>query len=186
MFKVEKVTFFEDRASVCRAENLSLSKGLHTFTIQGLSPYLVDKSLVFECENTDITCVEMHAQRNFKANSGNLEELKAQRDKLERLETEAAFNSNSVAALKVNLTQMMTKILTDCNRGIADSANWHEALNQVRKNEEKLLLKDKELRVAKDKLQEEINELQIQHQEIKKEYHSEITLSVDVKEASDF
>ena len=186
MFKVEKVTFFEDRASVCRIETLDLSSGLHTFTIQGLSPYLVDKSLVFECENQNITCVEMHAQRSFKARSGHLEELKNKREKLEQLETQAAYNSNSVASLKFNLKQIMAKILKDSNRGITDTENWQEALKQLRKSENKHLLKDKELKAAKETLQEEINELQIQHQEIKKEYHSEITLSVDVKEASNF
>ena len=112
MFKVEKVTFFEDRASVCRIENLELSSGLHTFTIQNLSPYLVDKSLVFECESQNITCVEMHAQRNFKANSGNLEELKNKREKLEELETKAAYNSNAVASLKFNLKQIISMVLT--------------------------------------------------------------------------
>lgn len=186
MFNVEKVTFFEDRASVCRVEQLSLSPGLQSFTLQGLSPYLVDKSLVFECENPNVTCVEMHAKRNFKSNSGNLDVLKAKREQLERLESEATFNANSLAALKFNLKQIMAKILKDCNRGVADSNNWNEALKQIRKSENKLLFNDKELKIAKESLQEEINELQIQHLQIKKEYHSEITLSVEVKEADHY
>ena len=185
MFKVEKVTFFEDRASVCRVETLSLKSGIHTFSIPGLSPYLADKSLVFECENPNVVCVEMHAKRSFKSNTGSLEELKAKREKLEQLESETAFNANALAALKFTLKQIMAKILKDCKLGKADSKIWHEALRDIKNSENKILQKDRELRSAKDKFQEEINELQIQHLQIKKEYRSEITLSLDVKEAAE-
>lgn len=185
MFKVEKVTFFEDRAGVCRVEKLNLTPGIHTFTIEGVSPYLVDKSLVFECENPNVICVEMHAKRSFKANSANLEELKEKRDNLEKVETELFYTSHSIQSLKLNCRQIFSKIIKDCNRGNANSSDWNEALKYLKKSEHELLIKTKELKVAKEKLQEEINELQIQHQEVKKEYHSEITLSVDVKESAE-
>lgn len=183
MFKVEKVTFFEDRAGVCRVEKLNLTPGLHTFTIEGVSPYLVDKSLVFECENPNVTCVEMHARRSFKANSGNLQELKEKRNSLERVETELIFTANSIQAIKLNCIQIFSKIVKDCNRGTGNSNDWNDALKELKKSENELFLKSKELKTKKEKLQEEINELQIQHQEVKKEYHSEITLSVEVKES---
>jgi len=185
-FAVEKVTFFEDRASVCRSHEVDLGPGIHSFTIEGVSPYAVDKSLVFECDDSSVNCVEIHTKRLFKSKDKQFSELKELQEKETELEADLEFNEKSINQQKQFRQELLNKISSDCSRGNASAENWSKTLSKIRKKEEKLLNEIRSLKEEIAQVCEKINQLEIQQKEVKKEYQTEITLSVEIKDIGRF
>ena len=184
---VKQVVFMEDRVQVKRALKLKIEQGRKLLKLEGVSPFLMDKSVYFPPQSS-LQCQNIQVQRRSEYKQGAyLTEsrlLYAEREELEKdlayLEADLTLIKRSSKDLGHLRNQLMKEIELDVSRGKANRQLWQQNLshlNEQRGNQREQKL---ELLCRKEKLSREVASKNLKLEALQQQFSEKASLIIDL------
>ena len=109
-FNVKKVVFYEDRACVIREHKVTLKPGVHTYEVEDLSPFIIDKSVMLDSSSDDVLVCELLVKRSPVGDSRINKKIQKERDELEEIKKARDVLNESVTTLERARKVLLKKI----------------------------------------------------------------------------
>ena len=182
-FKVSKVIFYEDRASVIRTAQVELEPGVHSWTIEGLSPFIVDKTTMLDTSDEDVLCSELVVHREFVSQGTASQVIKKDTLDLESERQARALLSKSLENIRSNRTLLLHKIAQDTSKGIAEPKKWESSLHKLNKMQNEIFLKIEQLEDVIEEKGIALNDKKIAYKSLDDmpTWRSKIKVSIEAK-----
>jgi uncharacterized protein (TIGR02231 family) len=192
---VKKVVFMEDRAQVKRVSTLALQTGRNQLLIEGISPFLLNKSLYFhpvyqlQCQNLMVQRTSLHKEEVYQAESqGIYLEREALEKELKQLEVELSLFNSARKDLVLLRSQFIKEIELEVSNGRSDRAFWQANMQSLNDQSEELKSQKLSLMCRQDLLSREIDSKNLKLQALKQQVHEKasILMDIDCAEAGDY
>ena len=184
---VKKVIFMEDRAQVKRFSTLQLESGRNQLIIEGISPFLLNKSLYFhpvqqlQCQNLKVQRTSLHKEDSYQAESHAIYlEREALEKELKQLEVELSLFNNARKDLVLLRSQFIKEIEQEVSNGRSDRAFWQA--NMLSLNEQGEILKNEKLTLLcrQDLLSRQNDSKNLKLQALKQQVHEKASILMDI------
>jgi len=138
---VSQVTLMEDRATVKRNGTIHLTEGKSVLEIDGVSPFLIDKTINFEncsdlhCSQLTVRRRKLYHEEQYKDDSKKLfQEIEALHCSLFSLLDELETHNTSIEDIQLLMGRLFEEIELEVTHGQACLETWSHDLNQLLEN----------------------------------------------------
>ncbi|MFZ5553338.1 MAG: mucoidy inhibitor MuiA family protein [Bacteroidota bacterium] len=163
--KIKDVTVFFNGAQITRVASITLNPGTNILKFDKLSYYIDPASIQVEGSNK-YTIVSVNHQNNYLQDVDQNEEVKALKEKLEKLNSEKSYLAADMAAVNAEYNLLISnKTVTGANKTVTiddmmDMTELYDGkINEVSKKYFEMGLKEKELSREINLLNSQLNQL---------------------------